>query len=151
MERREELLDFWRAWKEALEETIKAEALVKLMAELDHTIRAAAVRFSDRGWIRLDFEDAYSIGRIGILRSIGKYRPELGFSVATFAYNTVKWVLLNTFKKLRRTVRFVDAPTGKDPDSWEDPFVARSPNGRTMNRCVRQSFWACARTRTPKK
>jgi hypothetical protein len=53
MDRRQELLAFWRAWKEALEEPTKTEALVKLMAELDHTIRAAAARFRNRGWAEI--------------------------------------------------------------------------------------------------
>jgi hypothetical protein len=133
MDRREELLAFWRAWKEATEEPIKAEALVKLMAELDHTIRAAAARFRYRGWAEIPFEDAYSIGRVAVLRSLAKYRPELGISLATFAFNAVKWVLFTAFKKLRRTIRFAEAPTSKDPDSWEDPFVALTE--RTASFC----------------
>src|SRR5258708_36280329 len=116
MDRREELLAFWRAWKEAAEETIKAEALVKLMAELDHTIRAAAARFRNRGWAEIPFEDAYSIGRLAVLRSLAKYRPELGISIATFSFKSVKTVLLTAFEKLRRTIRFSGTPISEDPD-----------------------------------
>jgi hypothetical protein len=132
-ERREELLAFWQAWKETAEEPIKAEALVKLMAELDHTIKAAAARFRYRGWAEIPFEDAYSIGRLAVLRSLAKYRPELGISIATFAFNSVKWVLFTAFRKLRRTIRFAEVPISKEPDSWEDPFVALTE--RTASFC----------------
>jgi hypothetical protein len=128
----EEVLILWQSWSSAAEPA-KAQALVPLLQSLDPMIRFSAERYRYRSWLVLEFEEAYSIGRIAVLRHLDRYHPERAWSLLRFAYLHVKWGLAGTFKTLRRSVRIAEPPIGKDPEGWEDPFVALTE--RTASFC----------------
>ena len=87
---------------EQLRETENPELRDYLIEKHEGLVRHVAKDYADSGE---EYEDIYSVGRIGLIAAVDRYDPDFGTKFATFAVPTIKGEIRRYFRDLTWSMR----------------------------------------------
>lgn len=87
---------------EELRETENPELREYLIKKHEGLVRHVARDYADSGE---EYEDIYSVGRIGLIAAVDRYDPEFGTKFATFAVPTIKGEIRRYFRDVTWSMR----------------------------------------------
>jgi RNA polymerase sigma factor for flagellar operon FliA len=113
------------------------------LSEMEGLVRSIALKVRSRLGLRIDLDELFQIGMVGLLESAERYDPESGVALTTFAYTRIYGAILDgvgqmtglkraqvrRHKRMIASVETVGSLDFAEPDASPESYVASAIDG----------------------